>query len=172
MRLYLLLLLSVFIFACAPVIPKETQEDTSLTFKEVVQNPDHFDGKMVLWGGEIIQILPQGNGTTLLEVLEWPLGWNEKPKRTVTFQGRFLVTSNEPLDASRYRSGSEITVAGEVLGSLRGEKIKFLSDPTYGYPLVLSKEIHVWKHHLPEYSEVPDYRATWEYHHYEGVLRY
>ncbi len=172
MRLYIFLFLSAFIIACAPVIPKETQKDTSLTFKEVAQNPDHFDGKMVLWGGEIIQILPQDGGTTLIEVLEWPLGWNERPKRTVTFQGRFLVISNEPLDASRYRSGSEITVGGEVLGSLQGEKIKSLSDPTYRYPLVLSKEIRVRKHHLSEYSEAPDYRETWEYHHYEGVLRY
>ncbi len=173
MRLHLLFL-ALLLSACAPVISHGTREgvDTSFTFKEVVQSPDQYEGKVVLWGGEIIQILPQDDGTTVIEVLQWPLGWRENPKRTVSFQGRFLVISKEPLDASRYKRGVEITVAGEIRGSAQGEKIKSVSDPTYRYPLLMSKEIQVWEHHLSPYSDVPDYRATWEYHHYEGILRY
>jgi outer membrane lipoprotein len=174
MRTYIFVLLSVFLFACASVISKETREglDNSLTFKEVAQSPDTYTGKIVLWGGEIIQALSQDDGSTLIEVLEWPLSWTEKPRRTVSFQGKFLVLSKEPLDASLYRSGVRITVAGEIQGSMEGEKIKSVSDPTYRYPLLLSKEIHVWKRRSYPYSSVPDYRDTWEYRRNEGILRY
>ncbi len=172
MKLLLLLFVSVSLFACAPVIFQETGADSSLTFNEVAQNPDHYDGKIVLWGGEIIQTLPQDDGSTLIEVLEWPLGWREKPKRTASFRGKFLVISKEPLDPSRYRMGAEITVAGEIQRSVQGEEVKSASDPAYLYPLLLSKELHTWKPHLSPYSTVPDDRGTWEYHHYEGILRY
>jgi outer membrane lipoprotein len=173
-RLYLLLFLSIFLFSCAPVISEEIRAgaDTSLTFKEVAQSPDTYKGKIVLWGGEVIQTLPQGDGTNLIEVLEWPLGWMERPRRTVSFQGKFLVLLKEPLDSALYRREVRITVAGEIQGSMQGEKIKSVSDPTYRYPLLLSKEIHVWEHRPYPYSSVPDDRQTWEYRNYEGVLRY
>jgi outer membrane lipoprotein len=174
MRLYLLLVLSIFIFSCAPVISEEIRggADTSLTFKEVAQSPDTYKGKIVLWGGEIIQTLPQGDGTTLIEVLEWPLGWTERPRRTVSFQGKFLVLLKGPLDSSHYRKEVRVTVAGEIQGSMQGEEIKSVSDPTYRYPLLLSKEVHVWEHRSYPYSSVPDDRQTWEYRNYEGILRY
>ena len=154
MRLYLFLFLSVLIFACAPVISEKTKDeaDVSLHFKEVAQNPDRYDGKIVLWGGEIIQVLPQDDGSTLIEVLEWPLGWREKPKRTVSFRGKFLVVLKEPVDDSRYSSGVRITVAGEIQGSMQGEKVESVSDPAYRYPLLLSKEIHLWKDYSYPYS--------------------
>jgi outer membrane lipoprotein len=152
--LYLLMLFSLFLFACAPVISEKTREkvEESLTFKEVVQSPDAYEGKFVLWGGEIIQTLPQNDGSTLIEVLEWPLGWREKPKRTISFQGRFLVLSKEPLDTSLYGRRVRITVAGEIQGSIRGEKVESVSDPTYRYPLLLSHEVHLWKDYDYQYS--------------------
>ena len=146
--------------------------DASLTFKEVARSPDTYRGEIVLWGGQIIQTLPQEDGTTLVEVLEWPLSWTERPRRTVSFQGRFLVLFKEPLDASLYRRGARVTVAGDIQGSMEGDKIKSVSDPTYRYPLLLSKETHVWKHHSYPYSSVPDYRETWGYSRSHGILGY
>jgi outer membrane lipoprotein len=174
MRARIFVLLPIFLFACAPVISKETREgvDNSLTFKVVAQSPDTYKGKIVLWGGEIIQTLPQGDGTTFIEVLEWPLGWAERPRRVVSFQGKFLVLLKEPLDSSLCRSGARVTVAGEIQGSMEGEKIESVSDSTYRYPLLLSNEIHVWKRRSYPYSSVPDYRDTWEYRRNEGILRY
>ena len=151
---YLSLFLSVFLFACAPVISEKTREeaDLSLTFKEVAPNPDTYEGRFVLWGGEIIQTLPQDDGSTFIEVLEWPLGWREKPKRTISFRGRFLVLSKEPLDASLYKGKVRITVAGQIQGSMPGEKVKSVSDPTYRYPLLLRKEVRLWKDYDYQYS--------------------
>ncbi len=174
MRLHLLLFLSVFLLACGPVISKETKEsvDISLTFREVAQSPDTYRGKIVLWGGKIVQTLPQNDGTTFIEVLRWPLDWRDEPLETVSFHGEFLVLFKEPLDLSRYKRGARVTVAGEILGSIQGEKIKSVSDPTYRYPLLQCEQIHVWKYIPYPYSSVPDDRATWEYREYEGILHY
>lgn len=173
---YLFLCSFLLIFGCATasVISPDlrVRMDSSLTFKEVLQNPDAYNGKIVLWGGQIIQTLPQKDGTTLIEVLEWPLSWRGKPKRTVSFQGKFLILLKEPSDSSVYRMGDRITVAGEIQGSMQGEEIKSVSDPAYRYPLLLSKEVHVWEHRSYPYSSVPDNRQTWEYRNYEGILRY
>jgi len=171
---YLLLLLFGFVLGCAHVTSEglRAKVNPSRTFDEVFQNPDAYKGKTFIWGGEIIQTLPQENGTTLIEVLEWPLGWREKPRRTVSFQGKFLVLSKEPLDPSDYTRGTKITVAGEVEGSVPGERIKSVSDPTYRYPLLASEEIHLWKDYGYPYSWVPDDRTTWEYRHYGGILHY
>jgi outer membrane lipoprotein len=172
-QMYLLLSLFGFILGCAPAISPELRReaDTSVTFREIQADPVAYKGKIVLWGGEIIQILPQDNETTLIEVLEWPLGWREKPRRTISFQGKFLVLLKKPLDLSDYRGGTKITVAGEVEGSVPGEKIKSISDPGYRYPLLASEEIHVWKDYGYPYSNVPDYRGTSEYR-YGGILLY
>ncbi len=172
MRHYLPLFLLIFVFACAPVISRENGVDTSLTFNEVAQDPDHYDGKTVLWGGEIVEILPQSDGTTLIEVLRWPLGWRDEPRETVSFSGEFLVLLKEPSDPSLYRKGTRITVAGEIEGAVQGEQVKSASDPTYRYPLLVSKAIHVWKHGLYPYSGVPNYGETYEYRHHEGILHY
>jgi starvation-inducible outer membrane lipoprotein len=174
---YLTLFLSVYLFGCAPVISEEIRgkADVSLTFKEVAQSPDSYEGKFVLWGGEVIQTLPQDDGSTFIEVLEWPLGWRGKPRRTVSFQGKFLVLSKKPADASPYAGKVRITVAGEIQGSMQGEKVKSVSDPTYRYILLLSKEIHIWKEYGYQYStpyEPQRYDPSYDPHRGAGILRY
>lgn len=177
MRLYLLLFLSIFLFSCAPVISEEIRGgvDTSLTIKEVAQSPDTYKGKIVLWGGKIIQTLPQGEGTTLIEVLEWPLGWTGRPRRTVSFQGKFLILLKEPLDSSLYGREVRITVAGEIQGSMLGEEINPATDPTYRYPLLLSKEMHLWRDYGYQYStpyQPRTYDPSYDPHRGAGILRY
>ena len=163
--IYPFLFLLSFVFGCAPVISTELKAgaDTSLSFKEVQESPETYKGKIVLWGGEIIQILPQENGTTLIEVLDWPLGRWDKPRKTVEFRGKFLVLAKEPLDPSIYKRGNRITIAGEIQGEVEGSKIKELTDSTYRYPVVLNREMHVWKYPSYPYSSAPDYRTTWGY---------
>jgi len=154
-----------FVVGCAPVISTELNAgaDTSLSFKEVQGNPETYKGKIVLWGGEIIQVLPQENGTTFIEILEWPLGWWDKPRKTVEFRGKFLVSVKEPLDLSIYKRGKRVTIAGEIQGEIEGSKVKELSDSTYRYLVLLSKEMHVWGYPFYSYSSAPDYRTTWGY---------
>jgi len=174
-RGYALLFLFSFIVGCSPVISVELREkvDSSVAFRKVQENPDAYTGKTVLWGGDIIQTFPEQGGTTLVEVLRWPLGWWDEPRETVAFHGRFLVLVKEDSNPPPvFKERMRMTVAGEIEGGIQGSKIKELSDPTYEYPVIRSKELYVWKHSLYRYSTVPDEREIWRDHHFDGILNY
>ena len=177
-RINIILFLSFFILisGCTHVILEglRAKADLSLTFGEVLQNPDAYKGKFVIWGGEIIQALPQEDGTNLIEVLEWPLGWRGEPRRTVSFRGKFLILIKENLDLSFYKRGTKITVAGEIQGVVQGEKASSFTDVAYRYSLLLSKEIHLWKDFF-QYSAPYDprrYDPSYDPHRGAGILRY
>jgi outer membrane lipoprotein len=141
---------------CAPISKElRTKTDQTLTFQQIFDNPEAYQGKMVIWGGEIIRTLNQKDKTTLIEVLQRPLGWREEPKRTDASGGRFLILAEGFLDPHLYRRGRAITVAGEILG----EKMRFLGEIEYRYPLLLSKQIHLWREHYRRYPSpyFPEY---------------
>jgi outer membrane lipoprotein len=125
--------------------------DSSLTSREVFQNPDAYEGKTVVWGGRIIQVLPQDD-TTYVEILQMPLGWRKKPEEAYASEGKFLILIKKLLDLSDFDRGKKITVAGEILGSAQREKIESLSEKDYHYTVILSEEIHLWKDYLYPYS--------------------
>src|SRR4030067_507319 len=102
------LLLFVFVSSCAPVISPELRGkvDSTLTFEQVLQSPDMYKGKFVLWGGEI-------QGATL------------------------------------------------------GEQIKSVSEKDYRYPLLLSKQIHLWKEYFSPYSSLPPPRSPHDPYRYD-----
>jgi len=157
-RFLLILLFFSLISSCAHFISPEmrTKVDSSLSFSQVLQNPNAYKDKIVLRGGEIIQIVPQ-DGATIIEVLQMPLGWRGKPADTSTSEGKILVLIKEYLDLSLLKKGMKITVAGEVQGEILGEKIKSVSETDYRYPLLLSKQTHLWKEYYYPYSSSPPY---------------
>ncbi len=167
---FLLLILS----ACAPVISKNLrdQTDPSLTFGQVIQNPDAFKGKTVIWGGEIIEATNEKDGSTIVEVFQRPLSWLDEPQDTAASQGRFLVRVEKYLDPYVYRRGRRVTVAGEILG----EEVRPIGKMDYRYPLILSKELYLWTYYDYPYAYYPDpyyygypyYYGPWGYPWYPG----
>jgi outer membrane lipoprotein len=150
---YLLFLL-VFLFSgCVHVISKDLRikSDPSLTLSQVRQNPDTFKGKMVLWGGEIIETINQRDETTQIEVFQKPLGWREEPKETTISEGRFLILADQYLDPYVFRKGRKITVAGEIFG----EQVKPLGKMDYRYPIISGKQIYLWPQHY--YQPYPSF---------------
>ena len=152
-------LLSTFILlsGCAHVISRDlgNQVDTTLTFQQVLQNPNAYKGKMVVWGGEIIEAVNQKDGTTLIEVLQRPLGWREEPRQTIASEGRFLALVDRYLDPYVFRKGRKVTIAGEILG----EEIKPIGKMDYRYPFLLSRQIYLWEDYY--YYPVPYYYDPW-----------
>ncbi len=138
--------LLIFLSGCAHVISRDlrAEADPFLTFKEVQRNPNAYKGKIILWGGEIIQTVNQKDETTLIEVFQRPLGWRGEPGDRGVSEGRFLLLAEKYLDPYLYRGGIGVTVAGEI----QGEMIKPLGEMDYHYPLIKSKEIYFW----PEYG--------------------
>jgi len=86
---FLLLALMVFLSGCVHVISKDLRikSDPSLTLSQVRQNPDTFKGKLVVWGGEIIETVAQKDATTQIEVYQRPLGWRGEPRETYPREG-------------------------------------------------------------------------------------
>lgn len=147
---------------CAHVISKDlrTKADPSLTLSQVRQDPEAFKGKIVLWGGEIIETLNLRDATTQIEVYQKPLGWRGEPRGVLTSEGRFLVLADQSLDPYLFRSGRRITVAGEILGT----KVKPLGEMDYRYPLIASKQIHLWPEYVYVYDPYPPYYDPWWYY--------
>ncbi len=139
----LLVILSFFsLNACAGPIPKDMRDTVSPNtgFEGVIHNPAGSVGKTVLWGGEIIETKTEEE-YTLIEVIQKPLGFKERPLAGDESAGRFLVEyRGQFLDPAIYKAGREITIVGEII---RAEKKK-LGEMNYRYPYVLASYVHLW----------------------------
>ncbi len=133
-------LLAILFQGCLPISRQLRSEvDKTLTFQQVFQNPEAYKGKIVIWGGEVVETINQKDGTTLIVVLQRPLDWTEEPtfKRS---EGRFIVLVSGYVDPYIFRRGRRITVAGEI----QGRKVMRLGDLEYPYPLLQNKQIYLW----------------------------
>ena len=155
----LLLSLMLLLSGCAHVISKDLRikSDPTLTLARVRQNPDASKGKVVVWGGEIVEADNQEDGTTQIEVFQRSLGWRGEPRDTAASEGRFLILVENYLDPYVFRKGKKITVAGEI----QGEEIKPLGKMDYRYPIVSSKQVYLWPEYY--YQPYPYYDPWWPY---------
>jgi outer membrane lipoprotein len=153
------LLLGLFlsgVLGCAYPISKELRQEAAkqVTFPMVLQNPTAYVGDIVLWGGEIIETVNVQAGSEII-VLEMPLDYQEMPESERYSRGRFIAKSSAFLDPAIYKSEEKITLAGEIIG----EETKPLGQMKYTYPVVMIKQLHVWKkqrlYPLPYYRWSP-----------------
>ena len=80
-RQYLILGLLAVAAGCATsVIPEslEPQVDKAVTFSQVLEAPDSYRGKVVVWAGEVLKAKAMKGGTQL-EVLQLPLDDEQGP---------------------------------------------------------------------------------------------
>jgi outer membrane lipoprotein len=127
--------------ACAPFSKDIMRRvDPTLTFAEIDKDPQRYLGKIVLWGGVIVET-ENRKGETLLKVIRTQLDYEKRPVNRDRSTGRFIVRAAGFLDPAIYREGREITVAGEVTG----KEVLPLGGIMYTYPVILAKEIHLWE---------------------------
>jgi len=133
--------LILIITGCAPVISKDIRDQVAqdLSFKEVLQDPEAYRGKMVLWGGVIIKAENQKEGT-LIEVLQKPTDREGRPRDVDHSEGRFLALYDGFLDTAIYAREREVTIAGEI----KEKRVLPLGDIQYAYPLILVRQLHLW----------------------------
>ncbi len=154
-----LLLLSLF-SGCAPISREwRSQTDRTLSFQQVFQNPEAYEGKIVIWGGEIIETINQKGGTTLILLLQRPLDWMEEPKFQHS-EGRFIILVEGYVDPYVFKRGRRITAAGEILG----RKVMRLGEMEYPYPLLRSKQIYLWGEYYASPYPSPSLYSPWGYY--------
>ena len=146
--------------SCAPVISKQIRDQIrpDIAFKDVLNDPEHYKGQIIILSGVIIETKNTKEGT-LLQVLQRPAGFRGQPKDVDETEGRFLALYDRYLDAEVYTKGREVTIGGEI------EWKRTLTLPSgeiaYTYPLIQVKEIYLW-------PIVERYYSPYPYYYYPG----
>ncbi len=138
----LLMVIALSIEGCTYAISREVaaKADKTITVDMIMTDPEAFKGKLVIVGGTIAHIKNTKEGT-LIDVVQKPLDYWGKPKRTDKSGGRFLVFYRGYLDSWVYAPGRDLTVAGEVSGARQ----QTLGEMNFSYPLLISKELKLWE---------------------------
>ena len=141
-NLWVIGILPLMLSACTPVISPQLmdQVDRDVAYGALAARPDEFKGKVVLLGGTIVQTVPKPNETEI-EVVQKPANASGEPHLTDKSEGRFLIVVDRFLDPAIYRSGRDITVAGEV----RGSEVRRLGEIDYRYPVITAQELYLWR---------------------------
>jgi outer membrane lipoprotein len=144
MRKITCLLIFLFFIAagCTPLISRELRRELSpdITFKQVIKDPDAHKGKTVLISGIILGSRNTKEGT-LIEILQKPADIGGRPMDVDDSEGRFLALYDGYLDTAIYSRGREAIVAGKI----KGKRTLPLGEIEYTYPLILIREIHLFK---------------------------
>ncbi len=134
--------LALFFHGCTYAISPEyvRQADRTVSLREIRQDLELYQGKLVIIGGTIAQVNSTDHGT-LLEVVERSLDYWGRPKRTDETSGRFLLSHPAHLNTLLYAPGREITAAAIVDGT----EVTALADQGLRLPLLVSKELKLWE---------------------------
>jgi outer membrane lipoprotein len=138
--------------SCAHPISKQLRQEAqkdNLPLATVLADPAACKGRIVLWGGKVIEVTNISDGTEII-VLETPLDFLGVPESAQESRGRFIARSPKFLDPAIYTAERDITLAGEVVGAEEKE----LGKTKYKYPVVLIKELYLWE---KSYSQNSDY---------------
>jgi outer membrane lipoprotein len=138
--------LMLALWACAPAFSRHSldQVESRITFQDLLQDPEQYRDRTVMYGGEIIQTRAEAN-ETWVEVLQKPLDWQNRPQDADVSYGRFFIQFSGFQDPAIYAPGRKITVIGEV----QGKKVEKIKDLDYTYPIVSSRESHLWQPQSP-----------------------
>ncbi len=137
----LLVLAGLGISSCATVISREVMQevDQGVRFEEILKDPEAYQGRVVLLGGEILKT-ENFPDKTLLVVIHRPLKSGKKPTTKDESKGRFIVSVSGFLDPEIYRRGRKVTVAGSVTG----KEVRRLDERELIYPVITKRELYLW----------------------------
>lgn len=160
-RLWFVGVLGLLLSACAYPISQPFRDEArkDLTFSTVLQNPTTYRGSVVIWGGVIIDTVNRPEGTEIT-VLETPLDSGGEPGDEEFSRGRFIAKSLQFLDPEIYKNGRKITVAGEITG----QETRPLGAMQYRYPVLMIKELHLWKKETVTYVYPRYYWGFWDWY--------
>lgn len=116
----LLILMLAMLTGCATGISPGLQQQAGppVDFAALSAHPEEYRGRIVILGGEVMQVQPLGPGS-LLTVSQRGLDklYEYKP---VPSGGTFVVESDQWLSPATYQPKSTVQVAGEVIGRRNG----------------------------------------------------
>lgn len=128
--------------ACVSVPKKlELPENTNtVNFSNAKSASANVIGQKARWGG-VIAAVKNNADNTMLEVVNFPLSGNLRPKKDDETLGRFRLYFNGLLDPVIYKEGRSITAVG-VVSTLENGKI---GEHKYSFPVLKDASVHLWK---------------------------
>jgi outer membrane lipoprotein len=131
------------------------EADDKIAFPDLQKQPERYRGVVVILGGQIVETLVKED-ETWVQVLQLPLGAQQRPDNLASSQGRFIVIYKRFADPFVYEKGRKITVAGVV----EGGRVIMLNDRTYTLPVLLERESYLWKteEYYPAYGPGPTFQ--------------
>ena len=140
-----LLPILLLIFSCSHSVPfKLSDRQGEPLPSAAIRSPAAGEGSSVLWGGMITEVKFFPNDVTELTILQSSLNPDKTPDLNTTY-GQFMAWIPTLLDPALYQNGSQVTLAGEVVG----EQTQPMGPIQYTYPLVFVKGIRLWDQRGP-----------------------
>ena len=135
-------LILLWLAACASTISPEVLKDVdqSIRFEALLKDPDAFQGKTILFGGDIIKT-ENSQDKTLIVVLQRSLNSDKRPMGGDRSAGRFIVSVPGFLDPAIFPPGRQLTVVGVVAG----KEVRALDDIEYIYPVIDRRHLYLWQ---------------------------
>jgi len=151
------LLALVLLTGCASerVVPDalEPMIDRTVTFRDVIEAPESYRGRVLVLGGEVLKAKRLKEGTQI-ELLQLPLDQDERPiLNRQQSDGRFLAIQQEFLDPATIAVGTMMTIVGEV----SEVKTDQLDDVEYRYPVLIVKHLHTWQEQSNDHGRAYPY---------------
>jgi outer membrane lipoprotein len=146
----LLGLLIMLLTGCMHAISRQNREAALVDVapESILKNFDNQKGKLVLMGGEIVEMRNQGK-EAVIEIIQKPLSRStDRPLENGRVDGRFLVKYSESKDPAVYAKGREITVVGTVVGK---EGLK-TNQKEYTYVVLQNRETYLWPEQPASYE--------------------
>lgn len=138
-HIHILLLASVLTACSSGPRLDTTGVDPHITTSHAVANPDALMDRRILWAGIIVHC-DNRRDSSLLEVLAYPLRYNNRPDTSAKPLGRFLIEQRGYLETVDYAPGRAVT----VVGTLRGLRTGKVGDAAYRYPVVTAPQLRLW----------------------------
>lgn len=153
-------LFALFFQGCAHPISRELRDglDPDIKFETLIEDPNLFLGKRVLFGGVIVVTRNLKDGTEI-EIVHKNLDSAGYPETGDYSGGRFLFFSKGFLEPEIYFPGRKLV----GVGKLTGEKLGKVGDYPYRFPVIEAEELHLLDDvkYNPNYS--PFYWDPWYY---------
>ena len=126
------------LFGCAHSISEDLRKDLdlTLTFERLLESPEEFIGKRVMFGGVIVETraLPQG---TEVEVVQKEIDFRGYPEMGNKTGGRFIFINKGFLEPEIYSKGRGITGVGKI----KGIQISKVGERPYEFPVIEAEEL-------------------------------
>ena len=136
----------LLVFTCAPaaIFPPEVLEkvDRTVTFEQVVNHPDEYQGRVVELGGQILGSMVKGEEVqVLVRVLPIQTKPVYGPVDRGGERGMFIIRYTGKVGEQDLQRGNMVIVIGPVLGGV----VTSLTGVPVSRPTVSAECFHIWR---------------------------